>query len=303
MTRLASAVAGAVLVGLPTLVAAQPPTAAPSFITPAALAAQLNDPDLVLLHVGDKDAYATEHLPGARLVTLPMITAAPQPGLQNEMPEPAELETRLEALGIGDTSRVVVYFAKFDPMQVASVARVTFTLDYAGLGARTSILDGGMPAWVKAGQQVSADVPPAPAAASLTVRPRTEALVDLAWLRGHVEGTQIVDARPRPFYTGDDDRNGELKRPGHVPGAVNLPFVSFFQEDGTLKPEAELTRMLADAGITKGTPIVTYCHSGVQASVPYVVARMLGYEAKVYDGSFQQWSASDAPVVKGASPR
>ena len=301
MVRLARAVL-ALSLALPMVSSAQTPADAPSFITPATLAEQLKDPALVLLHVGDKDAYAKEHIPGARLVTLAMITAAPQPPLQNEMPVPAELETKLEALGIGDSSRVVVYFAKDE---IPQAARVVFTLDYAGLGARTSLLDGGLPAWVRAGHPVTADTPTTPAAASLTIRPRAEALVDLAWLRQNLEtpGVQLVDARPTTSYTGEDDRNGEIKRPGHVAGAASLPFTRFFNEDKTLKSAAELREMLGAAGLTEGKTVVTYCTSGVQASVPFVVARMLGYDAKLYDGSYQQWSASDGPVVKGSTPR
>lgn len=301
MVRLARSVL-ALSLAVPMVSSAQTPADAPSFITPATLAEQLKDPALVLLHVGDKDAYAKEHIPGARLVTLAMITAAPQPPLQNEMPAPAELETKLEALGIGDSSRVVVYFAKDE---IPQAARVVFTLDYAGLGARTSLLDGGLPAWVRAGHPVTADTPTTPAAASLTIRPRAEALVDLAWLRQNLEtpGVQLVDARPTTSYTGEDDRNGEIKRPGHVAGAASLPFTRFFNEDKTLKSAAELREMLGAAGLTEGKTVVTYCTSGVQASVPFVVARMLGYDAKLYDGSYQQWSASDGPVVKGSTPR
>ena len=301
MARLIRSVFALSLV-LPPLAAAQAPADAPSFIAPAALAAQLKDPALVLLHVGDKDAYAKEHIPGARLVTLAMITAPAQPPLQNEMPAPADLEAQLEALGIGDASRVVVYFAKDE---IPQAARVVFTLDYAGLGARTSLLDGGLPAWVRAGQPVTVDIPAPLPVASLTIRPRAAALVDLAWVRSHLEtpGPQLVDARPTSSYTGEDDRNGEIKRPGHVPGAASLPFTSFFNEDKTLKAAADLKQMLASAGITPAQSIVTYCNSGVQASVPYLVARMLGYDAKLYDGSYQEWSASDAPVVKSSTPR
>jgi thiosulfate/3-mercaptopyruvate sulfurtransferase len=281
---------------------AQAPADAPTFIAPAALAAQLKDPALVILHVGDKDAYAKEHIPGARLVTLGMITAAPHPPLQNEMPAPADLEAKLEALGIGDGSRIVVYFAKDE---IPQVARVAFTLDYAGLGARTSILDGGLTAWIRGGQPVTADLPPAPGVASLTVRPRAAALVDLAWVRTNLEtaGLQLVDARPATSYTGEDDRNGEIKRPGHLPGAASLPYTRFFNDDKTIKSSAELKQLMAEAGIAPGQALVTYCNSGVQASVPFLVARMLGYEAKLYDGSFQEWTATDAPVVKGAAPR
>lgn len=275
---------------------------APSFITPAGLAASLHRPELVVLHVGEAEGYAAGHINGARHVELAMLTAATRPGLQNEMPAAADLERSLEALGIGDGSRVVVYFAKDDLAQVAQAARVAFTLDYAGIGERTAILDGGLPAWRRAGLATTTDVPTV-TPGSLTVRPDATKLADLAWMRGHAATTQLIDARPAPFYTGADDRNGELKRPGHIPGAVNLPYGSFFNEDKTLKSKAALERMLADAGITKGAQVVTYCHSGVQASVPYVVARMLGYDVRVYDGSFQEWSASDAPVVKGPTPR
>lgn len=275
---------------------------APSFIAPAELAASLDRSDTVVLHVGDKEGYAAGHISGARHVELAMLTAPSQPGLQNEMPAAADLEPALEALGIGDNSRVVVYFAKDDLAQIAQAARVVFTLDYVGIGGRTAILDGGLPAWRRAGQSTTTDVPIV-TPGSLTVKPNPAALADLAWMRQHAATTQLIDARPAPFYTGADDRNGELKRPGHIPGAVNLPFGSFFNEDKTLKSTAALEQMLADAGITKGTPVVTYCHSGVQASVPYVVARMLGYDVRVYDGSYQEWSASDAPVVKGPGPR
>jgi thiosulfate/3-mercaptopyruvate sulfurtransferase len=281
---------------------AQAPADAPSFITPAALAADLKNPALVLLHVGDKEAYAKEHIPGARLVTLAMITAVSQPPLQNEMPAAADLEAKLEALGIGDASRVVVYFAKDE---IPQVARVAFTLDYAGLGARTAILDGGLPAWVRAGQPVSAETPAAPVAGSLTIQPRPAALVDLAWVSANLDapGHRLVDARPTPSYTGEDDRNGEVKRPGHIPGSANVPFLSFFNEDKTLKSSADLKQLLAAAGIVPGQTVVTYCNSGVQASVPFLVARMLGYDARLYDGSFQEWMASGAPVVKSANPK
>lgn len=275
---------------------------APSFITPAELAALLDRPEVVVLHVGDREGYAAAHIPGARHVELAMVTAPSQPGLQNELPAPARLESSLEALGIGDRSRVVVYVAKDDLAQIAQAARVVFTLDYAGIGARTAILDGGLPAWRRSGQTTTASVPDV-TRGHLTVTPNRAALADIVWMREHAATTQLIDARPEPFYTGADDRNGELKRPGHIPGAVNLPYGSFFNEDKTLKSTAALEQMFADAGITKGTPVVTYCHSGVQASVPYVLARMLGYDVRVYDGSYQEWSASGAPVVKGAAQK
>ena len=76
------------------------------------LKAHLNDPDLVLLHVGDKDGYAAGHIPGARLVSLNDISLSDHSGhgLMLEMPPSDDLRHRLEALGISDKSRVIVYY-------------------------------------------------------------------------------------------------------------------------------------------------------------------------------------------------
>jgi thiosulfate/3-mercaptopyruvate sulfurtransferase len=280
---------------------AQAPTAPPSFISASSLAAEQMNPKLVLLHVGDKDAYAKEHIPGAHFVDLSMITTA-NPPRQNELPAPADLEAKLEALGISDDSRIVVYFGN---AEFPLATRVAFTLDYAGLGARTSILDGGLDAWVEAGNGISSEAVAAPRPGSLTIKPREGATVDLAAVRAGLDApaAHVLDARPVESYTGADDRGGAIKRPGHIPGAVNLPYSSFFNADKTVKSADELKKMFAAAGFTPGQPVVSYCTSGVQATVPVVVGRMLGYDVKLFDGSYQEWSASDAPVVKAATPR
>lgn len=103
------------------------------------LARHLGDRNLVLLHVGDPREYAAEHIPGARFVSVREISA-PSGALTLEMPSPAELRGRLERLGISDDSRVVVYYGRD---WVSPATRVVLTLDWIGLGDRTSLLDGG----------------------------------------------------------------------------------------------------------------------------------------------------------------
>ena len=71
-----------------------------------------------------------------------------------------------------------------------------------------------------------------------------------------------------------------IQRAGRIPGAKNVPFNSFFGPDGKFKLREELGRMIG----TK--PVVSYCHIGLQATVVYFVARYLGLEARMYDGSF-----------------
>ena len=278
-------------------------SSAPSLITPAQLEPMLADRAVVLLHVGEKAEYDAAHLPGARHVETRALAAAAQPGgLTLQLPTPADLETRLEALGISDSSRIVVYMGKD---WISPLTRVVFTLDYAGLGSKTMVLDGGMPAWKAAGKPLTADVPAAPAVGSLTITARPEAVADLAWVQSHAgtKGSVVIDARNTQFYTGESNNNGRIPRPGHVAGAVSAPFDTWVREDGSFKSRAELEAMLKAAGATQGTSIATYCHIGQQATVPYFVARMLGYDVKLFDGSYEEWARTEgAPVKTGTTP-
>lgn len=276
---------------------------APSLVTPAQLEPLLADRAIVLLHVGDKAGYDAEHLPGARHVEPRAIAATPlQGGLTLQVPSPADLESKLEALGISDASRIVLYVGKDS---ISQLTRIAFTLDYAGLGGKTMVLDGGMPAWKAAGKPVTSEVPAAPVAGSLTISARPDAVADLAWVqsRAGTSGTLVIDARNTQFYTGASDNDGRIPRPGHVAGAVSVPYDTFLREDGTFKPRAELETMLKTAGAAPGTTIATYCHIGQQATVPYFVARMLGYDVKLFDGSYEEWArTTDAPVKTGTTP-
>lgn len=295
------------------LLAAEPARAqvtdAPSLVTVAELAARLDDPHLVLLHVSSDADYAAGHLPGARHVTPAMLSTPRGEGrLALELPEDEQLRTALAALGIADTSRVVVYYGGD---WVSPATRVVFTLDTVGLGGRTQLLDGGLAAWKAAGHPVTtAPAAPVerPAALTLRRRPTVATLEDVRALTASQTGgagaARLVDARAPEFYTGASDGRGAIPRPGHIPGAVSLPFTSFLTQAGPdapalFKPRADLEAMFEAAGLVPGTRVVTYCHIGQQATVPYLVARMLGYEVRLYDGSFEEWSATpSAPVQK-----
>ena len=119
------------------------------------LAKHLGDDSLVLLHVGDKDEYLAGHIPGAQFIAVADISTPRGAGLSLELPPVDQLKTTLEKLGVTNKSRIVVYFGKD---WVSPTARVFFTLDYLGLGERTSILDGGLPAWRGEGKPVTAEL-------------------------------------------------------------------------------------------------------------------------------------------------
>jgi thiosulfate/3-mercaptopyruvate sulfurtransferase len=173
---------------------------------------------------------------------------------------------------------------------------VFLTLEYAGLRGRVSVLDGGRPAWQAEGRPVTTEVPTV-TPGHFTPHPRNDVVVDAAWLSQHLSdpSVAILDARDAGFYL--DTLKNEMPRGGHIPGARSLPFGTVVLDDNKVKPLADLRAMFEQAGATTGDTVVSYCHIGQQGTLVYFAARLLGYNVRLYDGSFQDWSArSDLPV-------
>ena len=268
--------------------------AAPVSVSAAWLAANLKDPNLVLLHVGDSAEYARGHISGARHVKLDQISVSSHDGkgLVLEMPQPDSLRARLEAIGISDKSRVIVYYGND---WVSPATRVIFTLDYAGLGQSAALLDGGMPAWTAAGHALSRDAAPLKKGqlAALHVKP---IIVDAAWVKSRLgtPGFHLVDGRDASFYDGVESGG---PRKGHVAGARSIPYTEITDDKLFLRSPAELNALFAKAGIAPGDTVVAYCHIGQQATAVLFAARLVGHPVLLYDGSYQEWSRNpDLPV-------
>jgi thiosulfate/3-mercaptopyruvate sulfurtransferase len=275
--------------------AAQDAQANPHLLVPAEwLTAHLADPAVVVLHVGtDRAAYDAGHVEGARFVQLRELVEEREGNL-NELPAVERLAEVFKSAGVGDEGRIVVYG---EPLHAA---RAFFTLDYLGHGERTSVLDGGLTAWRSAGGRVST-VARQVAPRAFTPRPQPERVVDAAWIGERLGDASLVliDARPRAQYTGEEAAG--VERPGHIPGARNIFWQEMLEsaERPVLKDAAALREMFSAAGASAERGVVAYCRTGVQASMTYFVARLLGYEVKMYDGSFQDWSRrAELPVAR-----
>jgi thiosulfate/3-mercaptopyruvate sulfurtransferase len=257
------------------------------------LAEHLKDPGLVIITVGPRPAYDAGHIPGARYIEMSAISTS-APGATLEMPSVEKLKSAFEALGISNSSRIVICFLA---SYVSPSTRVYFTLDYLGLGAQTSLLDGGYEAWRADGKPVSTEVPPITRGV-ITPKPRPELIVDAAWVSTNTNKPRvaIVDARTPEFYSGANA--GRMPRAGHIPGSVNIPFNTLADASNKLKDSQTLQKLLSEGGVKQGDQIVSYCHIGQQATVVYFVAKYLGYDARLYDGSFEDWSKRrELPVV------
>jgi thiosulfate/3-mercaptopyruvate sulfurtransferase len=260
------------------------------------LAQHLSDPNLVLLHVGEKSEYDAAHIPGARYASLKELSSegTGTPPLTLEMSPPERLRAQIAALGVSDDSRVVVYYGND---WVSPSTRVVLTLRYAGL-SRVSLLDGGMGAWMDAGQPVTDVVPPARTGTVSPIHPGA-LLVDAAFVEAHLKtpGFAVVDARDAAFYDGEKAGGPRDHRTqGHIAGALSVPFSEVTTSDLKLKPADQLAALFEKAGVKPGDTVIAYCHIGQQATATLFAAETLGHPVRLYDGSFEDWARRGLPV-------
>ena len=263
-------------------------------VSTAWLAEHLSDPHLVIVHIGhDRGDYEAAHIPGARFFTMDKFISDAKPG--TELLAPEQLKQNLEAIGIGDDTRVVYYAPDWDPM----ATRLFFTLDYLGHGNQAALLDGGMDRWLHEKRPTSTEEPKiTPATLTIHLHPEILASMDamekLVADKPGASDVVIVDARPIKRY-----------RAGHLPGAEPMFWEKALvsQDDPVLKSPSQLREEFASLGLKPGNKVISYCEVGYQASYTYFLARYLGYNAAMYDGSYSEWNSAKQPVVRGDSPR
>lgn len=235
----------------------------------------------------------------ARSVFVPLSTfSVERDGIPNEFPSADSMETMLEAAGVGGDRVLIVG----DPIPAG---RAWAALDYLGLGERAALLDGGPAALAAAPVTGTAggDTAPAPGgtARDLDADVRDDMIVDAAWVHDRLDdpGVAILDARPPAEFSGATPGDG-IDRPGHIPGARNVFWQTLVEsaDNPRLRDEAQLRQIFEQAGVGPDDTIVAYCRTGGQASFLYTVARHLGYDVKLYDGSFIDWSRTDYPVER-----
>ena len=267
------------------------------------LAEHIDHADLVLLHVGEADEYAEGHIVGARLVSLDDISLSEHTdvGLMLEMPNADDLLERLQALGISDDSQIAVYYGND---WVSPATRVVFTLQHAGLGDRTRLLDGGMPAWVRSGGSLTKDTT-TPRPGKLSPLDMQWLVVDAAYVRANLAlpGIAIVDGRAAVYYDGIETggAHGQVDKTGHIQGARSIPFTEITDAQLRLRSQEELRILFTQAGVQPGDTVIGYCHIGQQATAMLFAARLLGHPVKLYDGSFQDWSRSERNPVEAVA--
>jgi len=266
---------------------------APLLVDTDWLAQHLSDRDLILLHSGSKPGYDAEHIRGARQIMDMDITRSSNTDAY-DLPPVEQLRAKFTTLGISDDSRIVVYTGA--DAAVPSTTRILFTLDYLGLGDRTSLLNGGLAAWKRADREVTS-VATVIMPGKLSARPTKNVVADIAFVRsiGQKAGHRLVDARAPVYFNGTEPSHGA---DGHIPGALSIPFSQVINSQQMID-RARAEELFRAAGIKPGETIVAYCHIGQQATAVIFAARVLGHPVMLYDGSMHDWTMiNKGPVVR-----
>jgi len=262
------------------------------------LSTLLNKPDFLILDARSGMDHFMGHLPGA-VNTSWKNFSHPNPQSRGLLdPDPKMLEQKLGSLGVGNNKEIIVYA---DPFKCyGDDARILWTLLSAG-HEKARVLDGGWPKWRAEKRPIErGSVSPKPGGFHIKPNPSVSTTKEevLEKVRDKNAITVIIDSRTPEEYQGETGPG--IPRGGHIPGSVNIPWNSFFKDDGSLKSREEIKKAFEVQGVTPEKEVITYCTAGVRAAHLFFTLKVAGYpNVKNYPGSWLEWSNdSSLPIER-----
>jgi thiosulfate/3-mercaptopyruvate sulfurtransferase len=266
-------------------------------ISTEALAGHVDQGGVVILDGRPMMGFLMAHIPGALHVDWKSFSdpQAPSKGILH--PDLAVLERKIGALGIGNQTPVVCYS---DPISgYGEDGRFYWMLTYLG-HPNVKILNGGWTKWQQERRPVERGPAKSHPPMSFGAAPRPELLMARDELKQRIATKDaelaIIDTRSPGEYRGQ----GGMGRAGHLPGAVNIPWNSFYNADGSVKLPEVLAAALKQRGVDGKKEYVVYCAGGVRCSWLFSLMTQAGMKnVRNYVGSWSDWSSDpSAPIEK-----
>ena len=214
--------------------------------------------------------------------------------LPHMMPTPEFFTKEVQKLGINQDSAIVVY----DNVGIYASPRAWWMFRAMG-HEQVAVLDGGLPAWIKAGYETVTTHAKPNERGNFISNPQADSFIDSSYVLKAIHKPQItiVDARAEGRFKGVDPEPRPNMKRGHIPNAINIPFASVL-ESGKMKSKSALQTMFEKY---KEYQKVFYCGTGVTACVLALAADQVGDKNfSVYDGSWAEWGMDSAnyPIIK-----
>ena len=242
-----------------------------------------------------RDDYLARHLPGAVYLDLDTVAAgAPTPaGGRHPLPDPELFATRLGELGIAADDPVVAY----DQGPGFIAARLVWML--RAIDQPAAVLEGGLAGWP--GPVDTGEVTRPPVVRAVRDWP-IDRLADAdltASIAARDDGV-VLDAREPARFAGETEPVDP--RPGHIPGAVNLPVTDNLDAAGRLEARDVLAQRYGSVGALEAGEVIAYCGSGVAACHDLLVLEELGVHGRLFAGSWSAWSADPQREAEDIPP-
>ena len=212
-----------------------------------------------------------------------------------------KLQSLLQQSGINQEDTIVIYGDKNNWF----AAWAAWVFDIYGI-ENVKLLDGGKNKW-KAEKRALTPLATKNSAGNIQLNQSNNLLrarlKDVVAVANKESDFALLDIRSAAEYSGKifaPEGVPELAvRAGHIPGAVNVSWGKAVNKDGTIKSVSELREIYAEAGIDGSKPIITYCRIGERSSHSwFVLKKVLGYDARNYDGSWTEYGNSvGSPII------
>lgn len=240
--------------------------------------------------------WEQSHIPGAAFFDHLGEFARSDSKLNNTLLPIDDLQAAIGKVGIAAGNLVVLYSSQY----LMWATRAWWMLHHAG-HSNVRVLNGGLGAWKAAGLALESG-PSSYPEAHFSAAPRPHRYVGKDTIVEAIDGPACtIDALPASVYEGTDPHH--YGRPGHIPGASNLPYANLQANEAFLPPN-ELKTALDQRGMLNAEQVYTYCGGGIAATVAAMACLLSGQDnVAVYDGSMSEWANDKSlPVHTGPQP-
>lgn len=273
--------------------------ASDALVTAEWLQKNLENPKVRVFEVSvDTGVYERGHIPGAANLNWHTDLVDRQ---RRDIATREAFEKILREAGVQNDTTIVLYGDNNNWF----AAWGAWIFETYGLGDRVKLLDGGRKLWEAKGLPLDTRAADH-ADSTLTIKDRNPAVrarfADVVAVAEGKHNIKLIDIRSADEYSGKIFAPEGVKelsvRAGHIPGAVNVPWGSIVNSDGTFKPAQEIKAIYAAKGVDGSTPIITYCRIGERSSHTwFALKKILGYDVRNYDGSWTEYgNAVGVPV-------